>query len=60
MLKDKDIEKIKKEMEIEFPDDIALQQVHIARKILAKEAELKGVSYFEYINQLSKDLKLVQ
>lgn len=60
MLKDKDIEEIKKEMEIEFPDDIALQQVHIARKILAKEAELKGVSYFEYINQLSKDLKLVQ
>jgi len=60
MLTESDIEEIKKEMEHEFPNDMALQQVHIARKILAKEAELKGISYFDYINQLSKDLNLVQ
>ncbi|TFF88339.1 MAG: hypothetical protein EU550_01480 [Promethearchaeota archaeon] len=60
MLTERDVEQIKKEMEHEFPNDMALQQVHIARKILAKEAELKGISYFDYINQLSKDLNLVQ
>ncbi len=30
---------IKKMVEEEFPEDSALQQVHIARKIIAKEAE---------------------
>ena len=60
MLTENDIEEIKKEIELEFPNDMALQQVHIARKIIAKEAELKGMSYFDYINKLSRDLKLVQ
>jgi len=60
MLKKEENEKIKKEIEIEFPNDFALQQVHIARKIIAKEAEIKGLTYFEYMKQLSKDLKLVQ
>jgi len=32
-----------------FPHDPALQQVHMARKILAKEAENEGLSYLEYI-----------
>jgi len=43
---------IRKKAEEEFPDDPALQQVHIARKILAKEAELAGLSFVEYIRSL--------
>jgi len=46
------MERIKKEVEKEFPYDEALQQVHLARKILAKEAEQKGLSFFEYIKSL--------
>jgi len=52
--KGKDIKEIKKVVEEEFPDDPALQQVHIARKIIAKEAELKGLSFLEYIKSLEK------
>jgi hypothetical protein len=43
---------ISKKAEAEFPDDPALQQVHIARKILAKEAELAGLSFVDYIKSL--------
>jgi hypothetical protein len=48
----KQMDRIKKEVEKEFPHDEALQQVHIARKILAKEAEQKGLGFFEYIRSL--------
>ena len=51
-----DIKKIKKMVEEEFPNDPALQQVHIARKIIAREAELKGLSFLEYIKSLRKKL----
>ena len=37
MEKEIDIEKIKKEVELEFPYDFALQQVHIARKIIEEK-----------------------
>lgn len=37
--KDREIEEIRKKVYKEFPNDPALQQVHIARKIIAKEAE---------------------
>jgi len=53
-IKEKDIEEIRRALEKEFPDDPALQQVHIARKILAKEAEFEGLSFFEYIRSLGK------
>ncbi|MGQ9626678.1 MAG: hypothetical protein ACUVV0_07210 [Anaerolineae bacterium] len=53
-LEEKDIEKIRKAVEEEFPGDPALQQVHIARKIIAKEAELEGLSFLEYIKLLLK------
>jgi hypothetical protein len=43
------IKKITKMVEEEFPNNPALQQVHIARKIIAKEAELKGLSFLEYV-----------
>jgi len=48
-IKENDIKKIKKMVEEEFPNDPALQQVYIARKIIAKEAELRGMSFLEYI-----------
>lgn len=51
---DKDFEKIKREVEMEFPEDPALQQVHMARKILAKEAREKGLSYFDHVKSLSE------
>lgn len=60
MLKKKDLEKIKKDVELEFPNDLALQQIHIARKIIAKEAELKGLKYLDYIKLLTKDLEAIQ
>lgn len=55
---DKEKEEIKKMVEEEFPDDPALQQVHIARKIIAKEAEHAGLSYLEYIKSLGKRVRI--
>ena len=43
--------------EKEFPNDPALQQVHITRKIVAKEAEYEGLSFLEYIRLLRKQAK---
>ncbi len=37
---EKEMEKVRKMIEAEFPDDPALQQVRIARKIIAREARL--------------------
>ena len=48
------------EIEKEFPDDPALQQIHIARKIISQEAEQRGLSYFEFLQtqrQKSKNQK---
>jgi hypothetical protein len=53
-LKEKDIEEVKRVVEEEFPNDPALQSVHIARKIIAKEAELEGLSFLEYIKSAGK------
>ncbi len=58
-VKEKDIEEIRRAVEKEFPNDPALQQVHIARKIIAKEAQLEGLSFFEYIKLLGKQVKPV-
>jgi len=38
-----------------FPNDFALQQVHIARKLLAEEA--KGINFGEYIKMQVKEVK---
>ena len=51
---EKEMEMIRKRVESEFPNDPALQQVHIARKIIAREAELEGLSFLEYIKSLGK------
>lgn len=56
-IRDHEIEEIKKLVEKEFPDDPALQQVHIARKILAKEAEQEGLGFLEYIKLVGKQVK---
>lgn len=56
-IKEKDMRKIKMMVEQEFPNDPALQQVHIARKIIAKEAELQGLSFLEYIRSLGKTVE---
>ena len=53
-----DLETIKKELEKEFPGDFALQQIHIARKILAKEAEEKGMNFIDYIQLQAKSLNI--
>ena len=53
----KHIKEIAKAIQKEFPNDPALQQVHIARKIIAKEAEIKGLSFIEYIRSLGKEAK---
>ncbi|MHA1797321.1 MAG: hypothetical protein ACTSVY_02640 [Candidatus Helarchaeota archaeon] len=46
-------------IEKEFINDPAQQQVHIARKILAKEAKLNNMSYFNYIKLQVKKLKQI-
>ena len=54
------IEEIVAAVRQEFPDDPALQQVHVARKILAKEAELRGSSFLEYIKSLRSPVKKIR
>ena len=57
-IEEKDLQEIRTMVEKEFPDDPALQQVHIARKIIAKEAELEGLSFLEYVKSLGKTVKM--
>jgi len=44
-----ELARITREVEAEFPGDQALQQVHIARKVIAYEAERSGISFTEYV-----------
>ncbi|MBA7568421.1 hypothetical protein ES708_10142 [subsurface metagenome] len=39
---------------------MALQQIHIARKIIAKEAEKMGLKYLDYIKLITKDIRAIQ
>ena len=55
MVKKERIKEIKKEIEKEFPFDFALQQVHIARKLLSKEAKEKKMSFLEYVKMQARD-----
>ncbi len=50
-------EKIQKEVEREFPGDFALQQVHIARKLLSEEAKEKGVKFWKFIKMQVEKIK---
>ena len=56
-IKEEDVKEIRRVVEEEFPHDPALQQVHIARKIIAREAEHEGLSFLEYIKLLGKQVK---
>lgn len=49
----KTIEFIKKEAAREFPEDEALQQVHISRKIISLEAKAKGMNLIDYVKSCS-------
>ncbi|NOX36658.1 MAG: hypothetical protein GXO78_03895 [Calditrichaeota bacterium] len=48
---------IQKEVEREFPEDFALQQVHIARKLLSEEAKEKGIEFWKFIKMRVKEIK---
>lgn len=45
----KDLEEIQRLAAAEFPNDPAMQQVHIARKLLAQEAKRRGMTLLEYV-----------
>ena len=47
-LSEEEIEEIRREVMEEFPDDPALQQVHMARRILALEAKKQGKSLADH------------
>ena len=51
------VDSFKGMVEEEFPEDPALQQIHIARKIIAKETELKGLTFLEYTKTIKKQAK---
>lgn len=58
-IKEEDIENIRISVENEVPEGPALQQVHIARKIIAKEAQLEGLSFLGYIKFMREQVKNV-
>jgi len=53
----KEIQKIKKEIEKEFPEDPMLQEIHIARKVIAYQAKKAGMSYIQYIQHIKEKAK---
>jgi len=46
-LSKEEVEEIRREVMEEFPDDPALQQVHMARRILSLEAQKQGKTVAE-------------
>lgn len=48
---------LKEQAKQQFPYDMALQEIHVARKVLALEANIMGLSYLAYIKQLVKQIK---
>ena len=47
--------KIQEDIEREFPADFALQQVHIARKLLSEEAKERKIKFWEFIKTQIKE-----
>ena len=43
------------DVEKEFPEDFALQQVHIARKLLSEEAKERKIKFWEFIKTQIKE-----
>lgn len=56
-LTEEELEEIKKMVEDELPHDPALREVHIARKIISREAEKDGLSFFEYVKVLARQAR---
>lgn len=50
----RDIEEIQRLAAAEFPNDPAMQQVHVARKLLAQEAKRRGMTLLEYVASLHR------
>jgi len=48
-IKKNELELTEEDIMKEFPNDPALQQVHIARMIIAQKAKKKGMSLIDYI-----------
>jgi len=49
-----DLEEIQRLAAAEFPNDPAMQQVHVARKLVAQEAKRKGMTLLEYVASLRR------
>ena len=47
-----ELRKIRKTVASEFPSDPALQQVHIAQRLIARQAALNGMTIPQYIRSL--------
>ena len=54
-LSKEEIEKIRENVKKEFPHDMALQEIHIARRIIAREVQESGGSYYQYIQKWKKE-----
>jgi len=50
----KELSEIARAVVIEFPHDPALQQVHIAQRLIARRAALRGMTVPQYIRSLRK------
>lgn len=50
-----EMKKIEAAVRREFPDDTALQQVHIARRVLSREAELEGMTFLDYVRKVNSE-----
>ena len=46
---------IRQQVEADFPEDPALQLVHIARKRISKLAEHAGLTYLEYVDFITQN-----
>ena len=49
----RELSQITKMIEKEYPEDYALQQVHIARQIVRREAELNEMGFGEYVKMVA-------
>ena len=50
----KELREITKTVATEFPNDPALQRVHVAQRLIARQAALKGMTIPQYIRSLRK------
>jgi hypothetical protein len=51
---ERELKRIEKRVAAEFPGDPALQQVHVARRLLALAAKSRGLTLPEYIRSRRK------